>query len=239
MKRLLILAPVTVLALSACGGGSGQQPTATPTASTASVRAPLTIESCKSIYLPDVYGGERWLAPGFDVASLSVGNLESIISSYEFDAEHVPAYLEGSFLAMQHPFKQILDAKKAGSTPGSLDLGGFNSGSDTVLIACQEVGYPPEVASTPPPSVTPAAPTPASSNTIDEGTWTVGVDVKTGTYRTVDAVEDGCYWAITKSGSNGGNIIANDNVTGGHPSVTLSKGQDFKTQDCGTWTRAK
>ena len=46
-----------------------------------------------------------------------------------------------------------------------------------------------------------------------------------------------CYWSITRTGSNGDNIIANDIVAGGLPQVTLSRGQDFTTQGCGTWGR--
>ncbi|MGZ3472528.1 MAG: hypothetical protein ACXVA6_21405 [Isosphaeraceae bacterium] len=75
------------------------------------------------------------------------------------------------------------------------------------------------------------------ATSITDGTWTVGTDVQPGTYRTAAAVSGQCYWEITKSGSNGSNIIQNDIVQGGFPTVTLSPGQDFKTQDCGTWLR--
>lgn len=73
------------------------------------------------------------------------------------------------------------------------------------------------------------------SNTIGEGTWTVGSDIKAGTYRSDGEIEVGCYWEITAAGSNGSNIIENDISGGGHPTVTLSPGQVFKSQDCGTW----
>jgi type II secretory pathway pseudopilin PulG len=76
------------------------------------------------------------------------------------------------------------------------------------------------------------------SNTIYGGTWTVGVDVKPGTYRTKEQVSSGyCYWEITTTGSNGRDIIANDIVQGGRPVVTLREGQDFTTQDCGSWIK--
>ncbi|MCG2621411.1 hypothetical protein LVY72_05710 [Arthrobacter sp. I2-34] len=76
-----------------------------------------------------------------------------------------------------------------------------------------------------------------AANTIHEGTWTVGVDIAAGTYRTTDAVDSDCYWGIYTSGTNGDDIIANDIPGGGRPTVTLSKGQDFNTTRCGTWTK--
>lgn len=49
-----------------------------------------------------------------------------------------------------------------------------------------------------------------AANSIDEGTWTVGVDVAPGTYRASQPVSSDCYWSITKSGTNGADIIRND-----------------------------
>lgn len=76
-----------------------------------------------------------------------------------------------------------------------------------------------------------------AANTIKEGTWTVGVDLEPGTYRANTDVVSGCYWGIYRTGSNGSDIVDNDIVTGGRPSVTLSAGQDFKTSRCGTWSK--
>jgi hypothetical protein len=76
-----------------------------------------------------------------------------------------------------------------------------------------------------------------AANSISEGTWTVGVDVEPGTYRTKEAVSDDCYWEITRSGSNGGDIIENDIVTGGFATVTLRAGQDFTNNRCGTFVK--
>lgn len=76
-----------------------------------------------------------------------------------------------------------------------------------------------------------------AANTIKEGTWTVGVDLEPGTYRTNSDVTSGCYWGIYRTGSNGSDIVDNDIVTGGRPSVTLSAGQDFKSSRCGTWSK--
>lgn len=75
------------------------------------------------------------------------------------------------------------------------------------------------------------------ANTIREGTWTVGVDIQPGTYRVAEEVTDSCYWGIYRTGSNGSDIIDNDIVSGGRPSVTLSAGQDFRTTRCGSWNK--
>lgn len=76
----------------------------------------------------------------------------------------------------------------------------------------------------------------AAAREVGEGVWTVGVDIEPGTYRTVEPVSSTCYWGIYRTGSNGEDIVANDIVTGGRPTVTLSEGQDFQS-DCGTWRR--
>lgn len=72
---------------------------------------------------------------------------------------------------------------------------------------------------------------------IDEGVWTVGTDVAAGNYRTTEAVSGDCYWAIYRSGTNQDDIVQNDIVTGGRPSVTVRDGQDFETNRCGTWDK--
>lgn len=73
-------------------------------------------------------------------------------------------------------------------------------------------------------------------NTIGEGDWAVGVDVQAGTYRTTEAVSGDCYWEID-SDANGANIVANDIVTGGRPTVTLQSGQYFSSNRCGDWRK--
>lgn len=76
-----------------------------------------------------------------------------------------------------------------------------------------------------------------AANTITEGTWTVGVDLEPGTYRTKEAVGSSCYWAIYTSGTNGDDIQQNDIPGGGRPTVTLVEGQDFNTTRCGAWQK--
>jgi hypothetical protein len=73
-------------------------------------------------------------------------------------------------------------------------------------------------------------------NTIGEGDWAVGVDVQPGTYRTTEAVSGDCSWEIN-SDANGDNIVANDIVTGGRPTVTLQTGQYFSSSRCGDWRK--
>lgn len=87
----------------------------------------------------------------------------------------------------------------------------------------------------------PSKPAPPPPATVDDGTWTVGEDIPAGTYKVNQPVDAGamCFWSITKTGSNGQNIIANDLPSGGRPSVVLKKGQDFETNRCGTWTKTK
>ena len=76
----------------------------------------------------------------------------------------------------------------------------------------------------------------AKASEIEDGTWTVGTDIAAGTYKIKDKITSMCYWAILRTGSNGEDIVANDLPTGGYPSVTLRKGQDFENQ-CGTWKK--
>lgn len=82
-------------------------------------------------------------------------------------------------------------------------------------------------------TITKEAAPPAPKDKIEDGTWTVGTDFPAGIYRTVGAGTD-CYWSITKSGSNGQDII-NNHIGGGNLTVTLKQGQDFTSNRCGTW----
>lgn len=88
-------------------------------------------------------------------------------------------------------------------------------------------------------STAPAAPTKAAAVTIEDGIWTVGDDFPAGTYKVRDALTEMCYWGIYKSGTNQATIVDNDIVTGGKPTVTLKRGQDFKSSGCGTWVKTK
>jgi hypothetical protein len=76
-----------------------------------------------------------------------------------------------------------------------------------------------------------------ASDSIGEGTWTVGVDVQPGTYRTRKPVGADCYWGLYRSGSNGRDIISNGIPGGGFPTVQLNVGQEFLNNRCGTFVK--
>ena len=83
-----------------------------------------------------------------------------------------------------------------------------------------------------------AAPAPSLISGI--GQWEVGVDMPAGVYQVTAAVDPAamCYWKVTQTGKSE-HIIANDIVKRGRPSVTVKRGQDFTTEDCGTWARIR
>ncbi|MFJ2145680.1 hypothetical protein ACIOJF_10320 [Glutamicibacter sp. NPDC087831] len=74
-------------------------------------------------------------------------------------------------------------------------------------------------------------------NSVEDGVWTVGSDIKAGTYRAKEAVGSDCYWAVVKTGTNGSDIIDNGIPGGGRPAVTVKRGQDFESKRCGTWVK--
>lgn len=71
---------------------------------------------------------------------------------------------------------------------------------------------------------------------LTDGTYTVGVSMEPGTYRT-ESTGTRCYWAIYTSGTNYDDIVQNDAGSTGVLTVTVGGGQDFRTQRCGTWTK--
>jgi hypothetical protein len=81
---------------------------------------------------------------------------------------------------------------------------------------------------------------PAPSLVTGIGQWEVGVDMPAGVYKVTAPVDPAamCYWKITQTGKPE-HIIANDIVERGTPSVTVKRGQDFTTEDCGSWARLR
>ncbi|MGN7969038.1 hypothetical protein [Microbacterium sp. 22296] len=71
---------------------------------------------------------------------------------------------------------------------------------------------------------------------LADGTYTVGVSMEAGTYRTQNS-NSSCYWAIYVSGTNYDDIESNDLGSTGVLTVTVGDGQDFQTKRCGTWTK--
>lgn len=102
-----------------------------------------------------------------------------------------------------------------------------------------ETAAPPaSEALTPTPSATEKAP---AGEFPGDGTYVVGKDIKSGTYRT-DGAEDGgfpnCYWARL-SGTSGEfkEIIANENSKGPTTVTIFAGDKAFKTTGCQTWKR--
>ena len=87
-----------------------------------------------------------------------------------------------------------------------------------------------------------AAPKPSGPLTqFGDGTYEVGVDVVAGRYKTPGSggqgIWESCYWERAKSDSGDfGSIISNDNLEG-PGSVTLKKGEFFKTNGGCNWTK--
>ncbi|MEV8389805.1 MULTISPECIES: hypothetical protein [unclassified Streptomyces] len=91
------------------------------------------------------------------------------------------------------------------------------------------------VTATPKPSKKPGPP----SSIDGDGTFLVGEDIQTGTYKTAGPEDDnfglGCYWARHKDASGElTGIIANDSITG-QTRVTVNKGEYFETKGCLEW----
>ncbi|MBA9002269.1 hypothetical protein [Thermomonospora cellulosilytica] len=75
-------------------------------------------------------------------------------------------------------------------------------------------------------------------DSFEDGTWTVGEDVKPGTYRTDGRVTN-CYW---ERSTRGGDTIANDFVTNapGGVTVTISPSDGgFTSEGCDRWLRVR
>lgn len=97
---------------------------------------------------------------------------------------------------------------------------------------------------TPTPPATSAAPA-GPKTSFGDGTWEIGTAaglVAPGKYRTTVPQDSfNCYWERLK-GTSGSfdDIIANDNVSPGTPTVVTIGATDaaFKSRGCGTWTKA-
>lgn len=88
------------------------------------------------------------------------------------------------------------------------------------------------------PRVAPTKPVKLKAS-FEDGTWLVGRDITAGTYTTEKEVSGTCYWERHNPKKDGASaIIANGFPGGGKPTVTLRNGEEFRTMDCGAWSRA-
>lgn len=71
---------------------------------------------------------------------------------------------------------------------------------------------------------------------LDGQYYTVGLSMKSGKYQAKSSSSD-CYWSITRSGTNYGDIVDNDLGAMGVLTVTVRSGQDFQSHDCGDWIK--
>ena len=81
------------------------------------------------------------------------------------------------------------------------------------------------------------APTlPSAAPIVEDGTYRVGVDIQTGTYRTVMPVE-GCYWETIDAE---GDIIDNQSVFASPQVAATIRAVDFafNSRSCGPWIRS-
>ncbi|MEV4291553.1 hypothetical protein AB0K40_39115 [Nonomuraea bangladeshensis] len=69
-----------------------------------------------------------------------------------------------------------------------------------------------------------------------DGSYTVGDDIKPGTYRTNKRITD-CYW---ERSTPGGSIIANNFISNAPAGVTVTvrSGEGFTSRNCGNWMPA-
>ncbi|WP_090790786.1 excalibur calcium-binding domain-containing protein [Asanoa ishikariensis] len=186
---------------------------------------------------PWLIGGVLLLAlccGGFGVAALSSD--DNPVSQQPAAAEPAASAkaAEDVVATSRAPFGTCAEAESAGALPLRVGDPGYSRALDldedgqACVAATQAPALPP---------VKPAKPAPKPAPTIEDGIWTVGEDIPAGTYKVTEPISGSCYWAILKSGTNGSDIIENDLPSGGLPRVTINRGQDFKTNGCGTWKK--
>lgn len=85
-----------------------------------------------------------------------------------------------------------------------------------------------------PPPVT-TAPT---QDTIGEGTFEVGTDVKPGKYKSAGPSGAGCYYARLKNNDGALGDILDNNISNGPSTVTIKESDGyFETNGCQTWRK--
>ena len=79
----------------------------------------------------------------------------------------------------------------------------------------------------------------AAKTSFGNGKYTVGRHIAPGIYRSKAVITSSglCYWSITTTGSNGNDIIQNDNSPGGIITLNLQVGQDIENS-CGNFVKS-
>jgi hypothetical protein len=79
----------------------------------------------------------------------------------------------------------------------------------------------------------------APKTSFGNGTYTVGKQIAPGIYRSKSTITGSglCYWSISTSGSNGNDILQNDNSPGGVITLNLQSGQDIENS-CGNFVKS-
>ncbi len=119
-------------------------------------------------------------------------------------------------------------------SPSTTKDSGLQAPASEAAEAARELG-----SAVPARSSAPAAPKAAAKKTIGDGLWKVGRDLPPGKYIPTKNVKEvsgvmGCYW-VKASDAEMSDVAGSGMVENGRPEITLSKGQWFTTNGCGTW----
>jgi len=208
--KLLALAPAVVLALAGCGAQS--PPAAQPTPSAANTLS--AFDACDELM--------QAVSAALDGATAASAT-QMVAAADQIDglAPRMPATLTVPATRFAAELRNPLTDDEM-----------VANAAQPILTECQSVVDAESALQ----GVTPDQP--AQPGVIGDGKWIIGEDMAAGTWKTTAHVVDGCYWAILKAGTNGTDIIANDNAAGGFARVTVKRGQEFETSDCGEWTKS-
>lgn len=160
-----------------------------------------------------------------------------------------------------------IGACSVGSAIGGADSTGVPAASSTVTVTAPADGKPvPTVTVTAPadgkpaptvtvtakaepaPTVTVTEKAPADepadepaetdeSDGVTDGTWLVGEDIDAGRYVTAGPDGLACYWERSKNDSGEFDAIIANGTEAGRGSVSLKKGEYFKTTGCKPWVK--
>lgn len=108
-----------------------------------------------------------------------------------------------------------------------------------VIVACDPANQPDAPATTSEKKVEDVKPTSSAPAGLSDGTYLVGTDIKSGTYKTPGPADsdimDSCYWSVNKD-DLGEDIIANNNITG-PARITVKTGRYLELSGGCHWSR--